>query len=162
MSEKWIPKTAYAAKLRDPRWQKVRLQVMERDEFICQFCGDANTTLNVHHLFYVRGRSPWEYPVESLLTLCEPCHEAETADLKDSAEYLIHVLKTIGATSRDFDVLAQPFHRGAGRLPGPEDTWSVIAYGIKQIFDSLLSNDASWHELRERYYESLAAKKNEA
>lgn len=30
----------YAEKLRDPRWQKLRLQVMERDEWMCEICYD--------------------------------------------------------------------------------------------------------------------------
>lgn len=65
----------YAEKLRDPRWQRKRLEVMGRDNFACCHCGEAHATLNVHHTFYRRNTSPWEYPDDSLLTLCEPCHE---------------------------------------------------------------------------------------
>lgn len=64
----------YADKLRDPRWQKKRLEIMERDGFACRECGDKASTLNVHHGYYARGRSPWEYPDEHLKTLCEDCH----------------------------------------------------------------------------------------
>ncbi len=68
---------SYAEKLKDPRWQKKRLQIMERDGWRCTECGDPNTTLHVHHLLYLPGREPWEYYDEFLITLCEDCHERE-------------------------------------------------------------------------------------
>lgn len=68
----------YTELLRDPRWQRVRLEVMQRDGFACRECGDKTGTLNVHHAFYVFGRAPWEYDRETLRTLCEPCHESIT------------------------------------------------------------------------------------
>lgn len=66
---------AYADLLKDPRWQKKRLEIMERDKFTCQSCGDTKTTLNVHHAYYEKGKMPWEYPEDSLITWCEECHE---------------------------------------------------------------------------------------
>jgi len=77
MAEK---KPSYWEMLRDPRWQKKRLEVMERDKWKCRYCGTKETTLNVHHTFYERGKAPWEYPNDSLMTLCEPCHERRTAE----------------------------------------------------------------------------------
>lgn len=76
----------YAEKLRDPRWQRMRLKVMERDGFACQGCGDTRTTLNVHHKQYVRGCDPWEYPTSALETLCENCHKAHHAHEKQPAK----------------------------------------------------------------------------
>jgi hypothetical protein len=67
----------YSEKLRDPRWQKKRLEVMQRDNFTCQLCDDKDTTLNVHHCYYDRGKNPWEYDIASLITLCENCHKSE-------------------------------------------------------------------------------------
>jgi len=65
----------YWEKLRDPRWQKKRLEIMERDGFECCDCGTGALTLNVHHCYYEKGVEPWEYPNQSLKTLCEGCHE---------------------------------------------------------------------------------------
>ena len=70
-------KTAYAEKLLDPRWQKKRLEIMGRDEFACQMCGDSESTLMVHHRYYIWGREPWDYSDEMLITLCGGCHESE-------------------------------------------------------------------------------------
>ena len=42
----------YAEKFKDPRWQKKRLEILERDDFSCRVCYDASNTLHVHHCFY--------------------------------------------------------------------------------------------------------------
>lgn len=72
MSANYVP---YWEKLKDPRWQKRRLEVMHRDDFTCVDCGDDGSTLNVHHCFYYKGLSPWDYPIETLKTICESCHK---------------------------------------------------------------------------------------
>ena len=66
--------TSYSEKLRDPRWQKKRLCVMQRDGFACRDCGDEKSTLQVHHCRYENGE-PWEVDNQFLLTLCGSCHE---------------------------------------------------------------------------------------
>lgn len=70
-------KGAYSEKLRDPRWQKVRLEIMERDKFSCRHCGSDKKTLNVHHCYYRTGKNPWDYDKNTLVTLCEGCHKIE-------------------------------------------------------------------------------------
>ena len=64
---------SYSEKLSDPRWQKKRLEIMQRDGFKCINCQSTEKTLNVHHVVYQRGLEPWEYG-QSLITLCEECH----------------------------------------------------------------------------------------
>lgn len=64
----------YTEKLRDPRWQRKRLQILERDGWKCRACHDTKTNLQVHHLFYAK-KDPWDYPDEAYQTLCEPCHK---------------------------------------------------------------------------------------
>lgn len=66
---------SYIDELRHPKWQKMRLQILERDGFSCTQCGDTEETLDVDHSYYERGLKPWEYPPESLHTLCRTCHE---------------------------------------------------------------------------------------
>lgn len=70
-----MAKPTYYEMLRDPQWQKKRLEIMQRDEFCCQRCENTTNTLNVHHSYYEKGKSPWEYPAWSLHTLCKDCHE---------------------------------------------------------------------------------------
>lgn len=70
----------YSDKLRDPRWQKLRLQAFERDSFTCQSCGATDKPLNLHHLEY--RKEPWDTPLEKLETLCEECHEVRETGQK--------------------------------------------------------------------------------
>jgi len=65
----------YSEKFLDPRWQKKRLKILERDDWRCQSCGDKNVTLNVHHIFYKKGKDPWDYNDNILITWCEDCHK---------------------------------------------------------------------------------------
>ena len=30
--------------------------------------------LHVHHMYYVKGKAPWDYPSDSLVTMCANCH----------------------------------------------------------------------------------------
>jgi hypothetical protein len=64
----------YADKLKDPRWQKKRLEIYQRDDFECQRCFDKGSTLVVHHKWYTKGDDPWSYPDTCYITLCEDCH----------------------------------------------------------------------------------------
>ncbi|HOY33472.1 MAG TPA: HNH endonuclease [Bacteroidales bacterium] len=64
----------YAEQLKSPKWQKKRLNIMERDQFRCQDCGSIDDQLHVHHLFYLQGKKAWDYPDEFYITLCDKCH----------------------------------------------------------------------------------------
>jgi 5-methylcytosine-specific restriction endonuclease McrA len=65
----------YSELLKDPRWQKKRLRVLDRDQWMCQRCGADQYTLHVHHIEYKKGIKPWDYDDSDLLTLCEYCHK---------------------------------------------------------------------------------------
>jgi hypothetical protein len=64
--------------LKDPRWQKKRLEILQRDGFKCVNCEAKEKTLHVHHLRYLKGKKPWEYDGGDLQTLCVDCHAEET------------------------------------------------------------------------------------
>jgi len=67
----------WSSAFRDSRWQKKRLEIMQRDGWACQSCGakGEGVTLNVHHIYYESGKAPWEYPDDVLVTFCESCHK---------------------------------------------------------------------------------------
>lgn len=51
---------------------------MSRDLFECQLChSKEHGMLHVHHRHYLKGREPWDYPGELLVTLCKDCHRKE-------------------------------------------------------------------------------------
>lgn len=73
----------YAELLKDGRWQIRKNEIMSRDGFKCKKCGASaheGVTLNVHHIRYYRGRKPWEYTDNDLVTLCEDCHRKQHFD----------------------------------------------------------------------------------
>lgn len=67
-------KLTYAEMLKDPRWQKRKTEILTRDRFTCQLCGDTEKSLHVHHKYYLNNHLPWEYGDSALITLCEDCH----------------------------------------------------------------------------------------
>lgn len=78
----------YAEKLKDPKWQKKRLSIFERDNWTCQGCGRNDLSLVIHHKDYLPGADPWDYPDEFLITLCETCHDKENQRLYAVIEFL--------------------------------------------------------------------------
>lgn len=66
----------YFEKLKDPRWQKKRLEILERDRWTCTVCQRSDLTLHVHHAYYDSKLQPWEYDNETLHTVCVECHDA--------------------------------------------------------------------------------------
>lgn len=84
-------KQDYLAKLRDPRWQKKRLEIFNRDGFTCQQCFETNEMLDVHHMVYFKG-DPWDTPNEHLITLCHTCHEEETTEREELDRRLLKIM----------------------------------------------------------------------
>jgi nucleoside 2-deoxyribosyltransferase len=64
----------YKEKLKNPKWQEKRLEIMNRDGFTCQLCRDKSTMQCVHHMKYTADE-PWDEPDHNLITLCEECHK---------------------------------------------------------------------------------------
>lgn len=82
----------YAEKLKDPRWQKKRLEVFERDNFTCQICNSKDETLNVHHKKYSKSGNPWDIYSKFLITYCEDCHKI----VEDSKVEINNIFQDVG------------------------------------------------------------------
>jgi hypothetical protein len=78
----------YSEKLRDPKWQKKRLEILERDKFSCQLCLDEKTELHVHHFTYDFKKEPWDYDDSNFITYCKHCHLLVESLLKEKTEIL--------------------------------------------------------------------------
>lgn len=112
----------YSEKLRDPRWQKKRLEVMQRDDFTCLACSDKDSTLNVHHKQY--HGNPWDAPMGSLETLCERCHEKRTR---------LNKLALNMSTKRFFE-FSNKFEESALSLK-MRNLWPAILVDLKRFSD---------------------------
>lgn len=80
-------KQTYSDKLKDLRWQKKRLEILEAAKWQCEDCGKGEAdgiTLHVHHCHYERGKEPWEYSRNELMAVCEACHDRRS-DLEHDA-----------------------------------------------------------------------------
>ncbi len=76
----------YSEKLKDPRWQKRRLEVLAANDWMCDRCGSKDNTLHVHHNFYRSKTEPWDYPDYALRVVCESCHELLERDRQQLKE----------------------------------------------------------------------------
>ncbi len=107
----------YFKNFKNPRWQKKRLEILERDEWKCSVCDDKESTLVVHHFWYgnikddtsgkLRRRLPWEYDNKDLTTLCEECHQEEHELRQDSEADLLQILKQQHFRYEDISSLSQ-------------------------------------------------------
>jgi hypothetical protein len=96
----------YKQKLADPRWQKLRLDIFNRDNWTCQQCGDKTTQLEIHHTSYWAGIEPWEYPGDMLITVCHKCHGAEQVRFKYENS-LVTALREKGFLAMEIEAIAQ-------------------------------------------------------
>lgn len=90
-----MEKVKYSEKLKDPRWQKKRLAILERDLWTCRWCGDKGTTLHVHHIFYLPGREPWNIPDGFLITLCERCHKLSDISYENPPHSILEIIGSL-------------------------------------------------------------------
>ncbi len=97
----------YSEKLKDPRWQKKRLKILERDEWTCQLCGDDTETLHVHHKYYREKKEPWECGDFALVTVCHNCHKSEEYEKsRNEKDFVIQFYNSGAISSRDLKNLA--------------------------------------------------------
>lgn len=89
-----MEKKSYSELLKDPKWQKKRLLILERDNWQCQECGDTESTLNVHHKLYKTGFKPWDYEDNLLITFCENCHNEIKEEEKKHIDHIYHTVKS--------------------------------------------------------------------
>lgn len=109
---------AYSDLLKDPRWQKKRLEILQLDHWQCRDCGSKTKTLHVHHLRYKKGAKPWEYNNSSLITLCDQCHEKSHSidweqafiDLNGTPDYLLDVAMTLKYLKMKHDEIVKDVH----------------------------------------------------
>lgn len=129
-----MEKVKYSEKLKDPRWQKVRLQVFERDEWCCQRCFDSEATLNVHHCRYEKGKDPWEYPLNNFVTLCENCHNLEYETRGYNEKLLLTAIREKGFFSDDITFITNGINNIQSAYPS-EVVATIIEYAFSEFFD---------------------------
>jgi len=97
----------YIELFKDPRWQKKRLEILERDEWACRLCCDEKTTLHIHHTWYDKNKKPWEYEDHQLITLCETCHEEEKIKSRRYLQDIQNIIRQHGYFSSDLQIISK-------------------------------------------------------
>lgn len=91
----------YKEKLEDPRWQKKRLEILNRDNWVCQCCGEKEIRLDVHHYIY-KAKDPWDEKNYHLITLCKECHFVATELDKLSKRFGEETVFAVSNTIEEF------------------------------------------------------------
>jgi glutaredoxin len=114
---------SYSEKLKDPRWQRKRLETLNTAGWKCTSCGRTKRTLHVHHLRYVPGRDPWDYADSDLEVICELCHQ-ERHGLRKSDPDLEVIFSEMDGARRKQD-------------------WNELQR-LKELSDLLIEHGAFW------------------
>ena len=142
----------YWEKLKDPRWQRKRLEVLAEHDFHCEVCGDDETTLHVHHKQYFKGRDPWEYASAQLSVVCESCH-ANQHGSEDVLSVVTSFLPLDGPCSRSsiaaliagYDGQDAPADKTAMR----EYLFGILARNLSATYQTSLVDVAALADLSE-------------
>lgn len=132
--------TSYFEKLKDPRWQKRRLDVFQSANFACEYCSDDTSPLHAHHLEYISLRNPWEYDDSQLICLCDGCHRR----WHEARDVLNGVLA--GLTEAGLDRVMGYALAIASLVVAPADSDAPVPSGFKgKGWDGLLGgSDGEW------------------
>jgi hypothetical protein len=128
----------YVEQLRDPRWQRKRLEIMQRDGFACQECLDDKSTLNVHHKVYRRGFKAWEYDPEHLVTLCEGCHKSITA----AGDRMAEALALLNHCDFDFVIGFVRMYAAQWANPGDSASGTIVVHSAHEALGALAADVA--------------------
>jgi len=117
-------------KYKDLRWKRRSLEVLERDQGICQNCGKSNfeIVLHAHHRNYTMS-DPWDEPMENLITLCEICHPIEQKNLGAAARDVAGALMKSNWTVKQRKQLQRCIEES---LISPEEFHQLIDERIKK------------------------------
>ncbi len=139
----------YSDLLKSPKWQKKRLEILNRDGFRCSKCGDEESTLHVHHRTYIKEFKPWDYQNDNYITLCESCH----ADIHNP----IKVTDNSGIIDpSDFLKVAPDFSLYFSEIGNHEGVWTLKARTYfdynKMIFQLGLLIGYAWFDCQFEIY----------
>lgn len=109
---------SYSEKLKDPKWQKKRLEIFQRDGFRCARCFNDTSMLAVHHKVYIKGNEPWDYDNDLLVTLCEECHSDIKEILPVAVQNLTRALSQMDYHYTDLQLITKAIINAGSMLTG--------------------------------------------
>jgi hypothetical protein len=131
----------YSEKLKDPRWQRRRLEILSKCDFACENCQTKSEQLHVHHRMYSRGKMPWEYEDWAFNVVCEECHSSLQDQMESAHEVLAKYPGFMAGISRlkDRDLTSvsrlERLVRGVSNYR--PDLFAILVESLNRTFDSI-------------------------
>lgn len=104
-------------------WEKKRKQVLDRDAYECQRCGESNTNLQVHHRTAISEGGGHE--LSNLETVCRSCHATEhptkvtiSEAVANNQRLRMKYRSSSGTRVRELDPYGMAMHEGIQYLVG--------------------------------------------
>jgi len=72
--------------------RKWRTAILERDNCICQMCGETEEELHAHHILPRRDYPQYEFEISNGITLCADCHYQIHFDEYSHADYFLDII----------------------------------------------------------------------
>src|SRR5271154_210590 len=125
-------------KLRDLRWKKKRIEVLERDGECCQAIDEngiqccktqKHEELQIHHRNYTTA-NPWDEPSDNLVTLCDKHHKQEQFALGKAAREVSFALMKSNWMVKHRKLLARCVSE---KLILPEEFSAFVEEKIKKV-----------------------------
>ena len=133
-------------KLKSRKWQKKRLEILNRDSFMCRHCSvDNDSQLHVHHLYYDDGKAPWDYPNTAYLTLCDKCHKEEHEREEISQKLILRWLKRAGFSNKSVCWIAD----GLSQVKELPSTELLVASSIYHMFASTETFNETYNHFKD-------------
>jgi 5-methylcytosine-specific restriction endonuclease McrA len=131
----------YNEKLKDPRWQRKRLEIFQRDNWMCQLCCRTDMELHLHHL-YRTTEEPWDEPNLHLLTLCRLCHEQQLSNPQGGFKHPKRLYKT------DAEWWEEHCHEYDEQVQKELDVRNVSGFTAREVIQKLRLVKERIHVLR--------------
>jgi hypothetical protein len=151
----------YSDLLRDPRWQRKRLEKLQEADWQCAKCFSREKTLNVHHKKYRHGAMPWEYEMKELEVLCEDCHESIHHHRRLLRDLINDLSPTVVAATLGY---ALANHQNQNPKPVDVREWSVAkgvadAVGVAFVGESDAKGGPEWVQSQSDEHGNVLPKK---
>ena len=73
-------------------WKEWRRLILERDDYICQMCGETEGRITAHHILPKRDYPKLIFNVDNGITLCLDCHSEVHFSEYEYVDYFLELL----------------------------------------------------------------------
>ncbi|MEJ7737437.1 MAG: hypothetical protein WKF97_08425 [Chitinophagaceae bacterium] len=87
-------------------WERRKYEIRIRDNYTCRQCGNRSTKLQVCRLHHIEGKAIFDYPSNSLITVCNHCLDNQIFRTKHET-HLLQVFDLSGFTAGDLSALTR-------------------------------------------------------